>query len=422
MLVYANKSNTVKIAFLFAFGLSGYALISGMSALFGLENRLFSIAYRSLYIILSIIIIISSFNSNSMYRGNMWFPILLFWLLYGYRLIYEGLLAEDFYTTNSIEWLMVGFGTSFIPMLAYMRSYKEIDLIFIQKVTLLIASCALFINLYIIITNNILAGLIVGSGRANTEYLNPISFGHLGCSVILLTLGCMYTCKLGVVGKLIYTIVILSGFSMVAISASRGPLLGLVLGSFVYMFAFISKKNLIRYMLVYILLVIIGFISLYLAEEYLGFLSISRIMDFISGENKDLSANIRKTTWEGSIMQFMNNPILGDSLVEKVTNYYPHNVIIESFLATGIFGGLIFCFILIASITFSIRLVRLQKTAAWIVALYVQYFSASLLSGALWGNYQMWYYLAAIVGLSVSLKTASEGKNGHRFSYNKYYN
>ena len=59
----------------------------------------------------------------------------------------------------------------------------------------------------------------------------------------------------------------------------------------------------------------------------------------ISNDNSSVE---RFDQLRGGYNQFITNPLFGDFLEERVSKEYPHNLILESFMATGIFGGSLF--------------------------------------------------------------------------------
>lgn len=80
---------------------------------------------------------------------------------------------------------------------------------------------------------------------------------------------------------------------------------------------------------------------------------------------------------------------------------YPHNVAIESFMATGIFGGTAFCLILVWSTIAAVRLSR-RPAALWVSLLFLQQLIAALVSGALYLSLGMWMFAVAVVALDAA--------------------
>jgi O-antigen ligase len=111
----------------------------------------------------------------------------------------------------------------------------------------------------------------------------------------------------------------------------------------------------------------------------------------IEGEDRDLSI---VAAWQ----DFLRNPIIGSSFVGTLDGYYPHNIVVEALMATGIVGGVWFvayllivlfkCFgLLYKKISFPFAIIMLVMVAS------------SLLSGALFMGVDIWPWSVFIVSL-----------------------
>src|SRR5205807_9266535 len=80
--------------------------------------------------------------------------------------------------------------------------------------------------------------------------------------------------------------------------------------------------------------------------------------------------------------------------------FYPHNVVVESFMATGVFGGIAFTLLLSATCFQAWRLLIYNPARAWLGVLFFHALVASLFSGALYLSYQLWYLIGAVVATS----------------------
>ena len=100
----------------------------------------------------------------------------------------------------------------------------------------------------------------------------------------------------------------------------------------------------------------------------------------------------REEHFKSAFKQFINNPILGDKIFDNYSNFYPHNLFLESFMALGLFGGLLFIFIIFRN------LVNFQQKKNYL-NLYVL-FSIFLLfvctSGSIWNSFEFWVILILI--------------------------
>ena len=191
------------------------------------------------------------------------------------------------------------------------------------------------------------------------------------------------------------------GLFIVLISASRGPLLSLLAGLMVAILVRTGSKTTTAKRLGIVLFgtVLAGAIWFglpYIQEQY-GFRSYSRVSKLFEDVESDQTAEGRLKVWQGAIGQFIGNPMIGDFLVERESGFYPHNALVEAFMATGIIGGIPFLLWFLTVITSAIRLLRSAGQDAWLSLLAVQYLTGSLLSGGLWGDATMWYFGNAVI-------------------------
>jgi O-antigen ligase len=95
--------------------------------------------------------------------------------------------------------------------------------------------------------------------------------------------------------------------------------------------------------------------------------------------------------------QFVSSPLLGSGVVEDNTGFYPHNVVVEAFMATGVVGGTALLVALIGGAWLALKLALSNGERQWVALLYFQYLFAALLSGAVIGSGTMWCLLAAVI-------------------------
>jgi len=95
----------------------------------------------------------------------------------------------------------------------------------------------------------------------------------------------------------------------------------------------------------------------------------------------------------------MEHPALGNALEETRSRFYPHNVVIESFMATGIVGGIAFCAFLLGALGGATSVARMAENR-WVALLFVQQLISALLAGALYLSGTMWCLAAALVAIA----------------------
>jgi hypothetical protein len=224
------------------------------------------------------------------------------------------------------------------------------------------------------------------------QTLNPITFGHLGVSALLLAL-----CGLGLKFQVweLSLRLILCGLGVYAIyaAASRGPIVALGVSMLFYL---LFSKNLVaRARLLLIIVVGSGFYlwsSVILKNK--GSVFSTRIMeDFMyDGGRMDL--------WKTTAESFFQSPLIGNAM-SLPDGGYPHNLILESFYVTGVFGGLAFTAVCVACLVKAASLVRLGGGYAFIGLIFTQYFVMNMFSGSLWGSAPFFAAMSAILVLAI---------------------
>lgn len=106
---------------------------------------------------------------------------------------------------------------------------------------------------------------------------------------------------------------------------------------------------------------------------------------------------------------FVKHPLLGAGI--EPLGQYPHNLIVESFLAIGIVGGMVFVSLVLISTIAAWIVLRTDRTHFWIGLLFVQHMIWAMLSGSLYGSAATWCLMAAVVARASQL-TVSAGEMG----------
>ena len=122
---------------------------------------------------------------------------------------------------------------------------------------------------------------------------------------------------------------------------------------------------------------------------------IGNLLTEVSGGGDEAGSG-RVGLWGLALGQFFGSPVVGSGIVEQVNQVYPHNHVIESFMATGFIGGSAFVVISFIGLKASLVLLRGNSTQGWIGVIYVFYFVGGLVSAPIY-NYEFWFSLCATV-------------------------
>ena len=83
-------------------------------------------------------------------------------------------------------------------------------------------------------------------------------------------------------------------------------------------------------------------------------------------------------------MQFWKNPLFGNSLNCELIDHYPHNILIEVLITTGIVGFVPF-FLFLWEINKGIKgIIKIHPQYFWVCVVFLQSFMQNMFSGGLY--------------------------------------
>ena len=243
------------------------------------------------------------------------------------------------------------------------------------------------------------------TGRLRLDALNPISVGHLGASLILLAIWPMVSrgIKLSRLQRAALIAVTLVGLYVLVAAASRGPIASLFLVGLFYV-STLGVQRAWKFLIIFLAIVIFGYAIVVHFQDSGQFSTLSRIVSTSSGQ--DAAVSERQLALQGAIRQIADNPIFGNGLEEKSTRFYPHNVIVESFMATGFVGGVSFLVIAAFGVRMSLQVISAGSDHGWVALIFMQYLVACQFSGAIYSVGTYWAFLGAVITLGLSQRYA----------------
>ena len=239
-------------------------------------------------------------------------------------------------------------------------------------------------------------------GRLSTDVMNPISVGLVGVSLFVVCLSTQGT-EARSARAWWFTVARVAGgvtgVALCVLSASKGPLLGLVVvasAMFAYRFAKLQPRR--RFIELFVALIIVTtLVVVMIALAQHGLLAIyGRLSE--AGSSNDHSTAWRVQAWTGALAQFDGSPLWGSGAVELTTRFYPHNFILESMIATGVTGFLLLLYLLLLGFVAAHRMLSDAPALSWISLLFIESVIASLVSGSLYISATLWIPLLMVLG------------------------
>lgn len=379
----------------------GFPVLAALTSFLGVSSTEFSIALRTLAAAFSVILLLK------WKRGSNDFAVLLFsifWIAYFVRLYLSTLLdLEDLRRPEQFYWIWA-FGACFLPTLAVLAHQNSDIFENIYCWLVLLSVVAVMVSLG---TGDTLVqgldGHVYDINRLNLGSLNPISLGHLGVTCALLGICGFVSRKFKNRHFWMPASAIALGLTVVILANSRGPIVAfcicvlfLILGGARRLGAYVVVGTLLGFaVLVYVFQVGAVFSATGVLARFSGVVSV------------DAAVGGRIIALQGAVEQFLGSPIFGDAIEEKTTGFYPHNVLVEAFMATGFVGGIPFLTFILLAMLRSWRMVRSGSEDLWVGLLAMQYFLAAMTSGAIYSVHGMWVLLALAICTKSSRKINS---------------
>ncbi len=397
--------------------LVGYPLVAAVTSIAGVIGTPFSIAMRVLLAGLCGVLLIGYSRVNRS-RLAIWMLIsaLLFWVFYLLRMINDTLLESlnILLFEPSLYWLWA-IGAALLPFLAMaMARFIPEDGTKLYTFVLFATLVTTFLVIPSMSTSYLTqAGDSYNGGRAQLEALNSISLGHLGVQLILLAVAGALTAeaRLSVARLLLLTGCIMAGGYVALVANSRGPLVALVVClTFLVVMTNVKGRSLILASGFVAILFIVPLVSL--VDEIAG----TSIYDRMLGQSQwdDVNTIGRIDIYSSAIGQFLAHPIFGAGLEDSVFGGYPHNLVIEAFMSTGLFGGIAFTALCVLGFVAAAKIARNTPAFTWLSLLAVQQIIAMQFSGSLAQAGLMWPLLGALIAVCPERYRHPERAGGNR--------
>lgn len=408
-----SSINSIIKRLLFVASLFGYGLV----AIFvgeGSDSRALTVPYRLLVFLLSLIVLLNTFSrrkseltvssiQNTIQPAKKksipisYIILFLFITIYSFRLIYDVIYNNDL-TRNNDQYILLWFGICLLPAFSflYLELKKSKIYLYLSWIFLQIAS---FLSFFLLKPGS----SINTQTRLSGEALNPISLGHQSATLMLLSIYIVYNYDqiISLIERILLLFSGLAGLVLLLLSGSRAPIICSII-CLVLLFLNIKVRGYKTNKLLIVIIATVTVISfvIFYAISSGNSLFLSRILDTLNGNDFDSRKFVQRPELYDTAMQLItDNPILGYAL--EIPKFgYPHNLILESFLTTGIFGG--FLFVIIYSYTFVKALSIIfdkNNSWSWIAIIYIQYAVGIMFSGSLYGANPFWYLTFTIIGL-----------------------
>lgn len=298
-------------------------------------------------------------------------------------------------------------GACFIPSLAILIQLNKADKQILGNLfyyVLAISNIGIFFLVNKNITNNNFNATIERAELANIDnngiVINAISVSLYGEMLSLVVLAELFLKEKK--NYLISLGLIYIGFNNLLLGGSRSPFLGFVI-VLIILIVFSLKKLKISsrtgflYLLLIISLSLVSFIYILPKFDTSNFVVFQRLTEFF-GDRKTGQIEARDGLISEAWNMFLDSPFIGKQFVTETGLFYPHNIIIESLMAVGIFGSTFFFLFLFSLLKKTVTLTNhINTNKAIFIVLFSCIFISTLTSGCLFNGNDFWTIAALIV-------------------------
>lgn len=391
--------------FLVGIGLFGQQALVLAATGMNLDSRTLTVPGRALVLGLAITTIVVLLFRPSHFRLSWHLAaFLLFWGTYGARILLEASTRIDVVTETGIytnQYIaMMAIGGCFLPSLAVLVnscwSWQRITRI--AAIALAVFSSLAMLKFYGSHVANFQNRMSAGTEVGDVVAIHPLALGYQGAALTLFGLH-NFILRGGSLWIRSYFSVALTGVGLFLLvgSASRGPLLALMMASIVLLASQASKLDFKQILLIG-LAIVIGCIGLVVLVNITGSHLFSRLTatpEAVAGGGESAS---RIDIYAKALSQISEHPMMGKSLTvrdEAGVDMYPHNLLLDSLISTGLLGTVPLVCLLCAGMFSGWRILARFTSLGWIPLLYFLFLGGSMFSGAIYSNSQLWISLVA---------------------------
>lgn len=384
-----------------------YPIIAGSTILLGLPNRPIAVLYRAGYLLLALLVIvfeITSWDKKVKYYSKYVACLAAFWAVYLGRMCYDLLylkISSAYILGKGFPfYFQYGILGSFIPALAIALAVRQIDFKRLHKNMRIVSLPLMLMLFYVIYKDYGLSADIfinrIALGDDDAKTITPIIMSRHGAIVCVVTLYYMLLNKISAFDVALFVL----GFLILVLGASRGPMIAALVSMALMCLHQLKLKfkklSTWRNVVLFLGILVIAFVRYY--EILLENVSLFHRVEL--SVNQEQGVSERVYAWSAAWNQFLSSPVYGDKVVENHFGFYPHNIILEVLMSTGLIGLFLLLPMFYKACVNLFVIQDLEKRM--IVYLFVMFFIFVFFSSALITIPHFWVVFSLLVALSPS--------------------
>lgn len=382
--------------------LAGFLTVSYIPGAVGVDSRVATVPFRGFMLLLLIYAFFRLLGARHLRKGMSVTTLLavFFWTAYCTRFIADTTLLQVPLVGNPTDMALFLFAMC-IPTFVVFYQIRDINL---YRKSLVWSMLALGVCCVIsLIRTQTARDITTQGGYQANEVLNHITYGHMGVTAVIL--GLFVFLRIDRVSRpwhlrlLAAAAAILGAFSILA-SASRGAMVAGVL--LIPVVAYLGLRRGSKFLTIAICVALAFALSVSVAYLTQNGADLARQVGTAAAySSANVSVQNRENMYRDAWAQYLDHPWFGSSIQERNSLSYPHNAVIEAFMATGTFGGTAFALLVLIAVVRAIRLMGRNPAMAWIPLCFFQQLIGAMFSGGLYNNVPLWGMMAIMLGADI---------------------
>jgi len=395
----------------FGGGFFGFNLLLLTFVTLGIGNtsRIFTVPYRIGFVLFSLVYIIYGISKRSFVNLRLlWLPLLTFWLLYSIQIAWDGYLDPIYLGMPPLEYIQRAIGMTCIPMFIFLNRLGDAGNKWaFRAMWLTVLGCCLYSLVYYREAIEVGYRQSKYGNDVNVAYLSTIMvsyFGVIAFCIAVQRLSISLLEKVSMFKKIYLLGACFVGLVVLFLGGTRSALIASILVPGIIFISSTGKRNFALKIKIFMMFVFISFIFFF-AMEHFGAEMTRRYDGMITGlsEGSTEVGGGRPLLYKDTLLQILESPAWGSCLELKTIHFYPHNHILEAFMATGVLGGVSFLILSWTAIKRCFKILRQKREYGWIACLFLIFFLKGLFSGSIIGSH-LWFSMMAVYSVPLEKK------------------
>lgn len=395
--------------------LFSYLTFTPILLIFNFDTSVFNLLMKGVIVLLALGIMVFGV-SHWRWPPPAMTVLLAFFAIYAIRLIYD-IFARGLILPLQSPLYINGyyFGLTVLPCLLIAIAMRPQD---VRAFHTLAFWCLVAVNIALLLFT-----LIMGIADAATAFqvrveaegviegsavLNPLYISLAGAMIASVSLGRLATWpQMSVPVQGFHLVLVMLGAANVLFGASRGPAVALILSVVAIIFRGLvvhsTQRGKLQPRSLIFLGAAIGGLTFLIASGAIEVNLVERFETMLDDRNGG-QLEERDYIYAATIRDFLSAPFLGSAYVIKDSTFFPHNIYLESLMATGVVGS---AFLFAATAIFLRRLVNMLlrtdgSDSVPVALMALCLFMFALTSGSINSSPDIWVLMATVIMLGTA--------------------